>query len=181
VHLPVARMAPISSSSAGRHVRYCWNTGARVRMMTARRAGRCMAASLGGDVPAYRQPAPPPHPCRPPICGRAQPKWPKIPWSRLVTGSTLRLRREQMGEGRCVRLRVSVPSWMVPPCSCHRAQQVRLAARSTSLTEREDLLASAGERQHHRPAGAAPSSASTRAADVWRRRGADRGRLRSRL
>jgi hypothetical protein len=32
-----------------------------------------MAASLGGDAPAYRRPAPPPHPCRPPRRSAAEP------------------------------------------------------------------------------------------------------------
>jgi hypothetical protein len=65
VRLPGARMAPISSSSAWRHVRCCRNTGAKARITAAKRAGRCMAASLGGDVPDYRRPAPPPHPMPP--------------------------------------------------------------------------------------------------------------------
>lgn len=59
---PGARMAPISSNSAWRHVRCCRNTGVKVRMTAAKRAGRCMATSLAGDVPTYRRPASPP--CR---------------------------------------------------------------------------------------------------------------------
>ena len=46
-------------------------------MTAAKRAGRCMAASLGGDAPAYCRPAPPPYLRRPLLHGRAHPKWPK--------------------------------------------------------------------------------------------------------
>src|SRR3954452_17042721 len=77
VRLPGARMAPISSSSARRQVRCCTNTGAKVRMGEAKRAGRCMATSLGGDVPVYRSPAPPPRPRRALRRCHACPEWPK--------------------------------------------------------------------------------------------------------
>src|SRR6478672_10778721 len=70
-------MAPISSSSARRQVRCCTNTGAKVRMREAKQAGRCMAASLGGDVPVYRSPAPPPRPRRALRRCHACPEWPK--------------------------------------------------------------------------------------------------------
>src|SRR4051812_41357706 len=45
-------MAPISSSSAWRHVRCCRKTGVKVWRTAAERAGRRMAASLGGLWPA---------------------------------------------------------------------------------------------------------------------------------
>src|SRR3954465_5186448 len=77
VRLPGARMAPISSSSARRQVRCCTNTGAKVRMREAKQAGRCMAASLGRDVPVYRSPAPPPRPRRALRRCHACPEWPK--------------------------------------------------------------------------------------------------------
>jgi hypothetical protein len=77
VRLPGARMAPISSSSAWRQVRCGTKTGARVRMTVAKQAGRCMAASLGGDAPVYRSPAPPPRPCRALHRRHARPEWPK--------------------------------------------------------------------------------------------------------
>src|SRR5690242_12494521 len=70
-------MAPISSSSAWRQVRCCTNTGAKVRMREAKQAGRCMAASLGRDVPVYRSPAPSPRPRRALRRCRACPEWPK--------------------------------------------------------------------------------------------------------
>src|SRR3954452_5645351 len=59
VRLPGARMAPISSSSAWRHVRCCENTGAKARMRAAKRSGRRgTAASLGGNAPALASHSP---------------------------------------------------------------------------------------------------------------------------
>ena len=47
----------------------CTNSGAKVRMTAAKQAGRCMAASLGGDAPVYCPLASPPYLCRPPRRG----------------------------------------------------------------------------------------------------------------
>src|SRR3954463_13950227 len=53
---PAGAGSPTSSSSAWRHVRCCRNNGAKVRMTAAKRVGRGIAASLGGDAPVYRRP-----------------------------------------------------------------------------------------------------------------------------
>ena len=48
----IARLAPTSSNSAWRHDRRCRNTRAKARMMSAKRAGRCRAASRSADTPS---------------------------------------------------------------------------------------------------------------------------------
>src|SRR4051812_28366979 len=101
-------MAPTSSSSARRQVRCCTNTGAKVRMREAKQAGRCMAASLGGDVPVYRSPAPPPRPRRALRRCHACPEWPKSSSpAPIQKGPTLLL----------------PVAWVLPPQHLARVQQ----------------------------------------------------------
>jgi hypothetical protein len=104
-----------------------------------------MAASLGGDAPVYRRPAPPPRACRPRFRGRAHPKWPNS--SARPKRSALLGRRRRPG-GRKEAHQRGLP---------HAPRRAALAC-SRACPSTSGRRADRGRHPPHRAAGAGASA-----------------------